>query len=83
MKGKPPKLWLVWIYKNYSTDRGYIKKKIEKLFGKDAEVSNGGQFLQKKFEFFWIFHVCILICKSRHLTLLQFKLISCLTRPNS
>lgn len=37
MKGKPPKLWLVWIYKNYSADRACIKKKIEKLFGKDAE----------------------------------------------
>ncbi|OZC09652.1 hypothetical protein X798_03346 [Onchocerca flexuosa] len=37
METKPPKLWLVWIYRNYSEDPSYIKKKIEKLFGKDAE----------------------------------------------
>uniref|UniRef100_A0A1I7VT22 Uncharacterized protein n=1 Tax=Loa loa TaxID=7209 RepID=A0A1I7VT22_LOALO len=37
MESKPPKLWLVWIYRNYSTDPTCTKKKIEKLFGKDAE----------------------------------------------
>lgn len=39
MEGKPPKLWLVWIYRNYSMDPWDTKRKIEKLFGKDAEVS--------------------------------------------
>ncbi|KAM3723519.1 39S ribosomal protein L30 [Dirofilaria immitis] len=37
MEGKPPKLWLVWIYRNYWKDPLYIRKKIEKLFGKDVE----------------------------------------------
>lgn len=37
MKSKPPKLWLAWIYRDYSKDSYYIKNKIEKLFGKDAK----------------------------------------------
>lgn len=39
MKSKPPKLWLAWIYRDYSKDSYYIKNKIEELFGKDAKVS--------------------------------------------
>ncbi|VDK58643.1 unnamed protein product [Gongylonema pulchrum] len=37
MEGKPPKLWLAWIYRNYLKDPAYIRKKVEKLFGKNAE----------------------------------------------
>lgn len=48
MEGKPPKLWLVWIYRNYLTDPISIRKKIEKLFGMNAEVSDQRSIFMRK-----------------------------------